>query len=86
MERLGDYTKLLVDFVAARRRHHLTSLRASVGGVPLADGAAEIVCLLDVIEHLDDPVAACGKPPVGLPFGTSVLCVATAGDMSPAQR
>jgi SAM-dependent methyltransferase len=42
----------------ARRRHGLTTLQASVGNVPLADGSAEVVCLLDVIEHLHDPVAA----------------------------
>jgi dolichyl-phosphate beta-glucosyltransferase len=42
----------------ARRRHRLTSLQSSVDRVPLADRSAEIVCLLDVIEHLDDPVAA----------------------------
>jgi dolichyl-phosphate beta-glucosyltransferase len=42
----------------AHRRHGLTSLRASVDEVPLADRSAEVVCLLDVIEHLDDPMAA----------------------------
>ena len=42
----------------ARRRHGLAALRTSVRHVPLADGAAEVVCLLDVIEHLHDPVAA----------------------------
>jgi dolichyl-phosphate beta-glucosyltransferase len=42
----------------ARREHRLTSLQASVHAAPLADRSAEVVCLLDVIEHLDDPVAA----------------------------
>ncbi|MGH9288854.1 MAG: glycosyltransferase [Acidimicrobiales bacterium] len=41
----------------ARRRHGLSSLQASVRDVPLADGSAEVVCLLDVIEHLHDPMA-----------------------------
>jgi dolichyl-phosphate beta-glucosyltransferase len=42
----------------ARRRHGLGSVRGTVHAVPLADGSADVVCLLDVIEHLDDPVAA----------------------------
>lgn len=41
----------------ARRRHGLAAVRTSVRRVPLADGAAEVVCLLDVIEHFRDPVA-----------------------------
>jgi dolichyl-phosphate beta-glucosyltransferase len=41
----------------ARRRHGLNTLQASVRDVPLADRSAEVVCLLDVIEHLHDPVA-----------------------------
>ncbi len=44
--------------VQAARRHGLHGARASVGGLPIRDGSASVVCLLDVIEHLDDPVAA----------------------------
>jgi SAM-dependent methyltransferase len=40
------------------RRRGLTAVRASVHRVPLAPGAAEVVCLLDVIEHLHEPVGA----------------------------
>jgi SAM-dependent methyltransferase len=40
------------------RRHGMNALRTSVHEVALAGGAAEVVCLLDVIEHLHDPVAA----------------------------
>lgn len=42
----------------AGRLHGSSAVRASVHQVPLADGAAEVVCLLDVIEHLHDPVEA----------------------------
>jgi dolichyl-phosphate beta-glucosyltransferase len=42
----------------ASRVHGLATARASVHEVPLADRAAEVVCLLDVIEHLHDPVVA----------------------------
>jgi dolichyl-phosphate beta-glucosyltransferase len=42
----------------AHKSHGLAVMRALVDQVPLADGAAEVVCLLDVIEHLHDPVAA----------------------------
>jgi SAM-dependent methyltransferase len=44
----------------ARRayQHGLAALRTSVHEVPLADASAEVVCLLDVIEHLHDPVVA----------------------------
>jgi SAM-dependent methyltransferase len=42
----------------AHTSHGLAATRALVDQVPLADGAAEVVCLLDVIEHLHDPVAA----------------------------
>jgi ubiquinone/menaquinone biosynthesis C-methylase UbiE len=42
----------------ARRRHGLAAVLTSVRQVPFADGAAEVVCLLDVIEHFHDPVAA----------------------------
>jgi SAM-dependent methyltransferase len=43
---------------AQARRHGMNALRTSVQEVPLAGGAAEVVCLLDVIEHLHDPVTA----------------------------
>jgi dolichyl-phosphate beta-glucosyltransferase len=39
----------------ARRVHGLTAVRTSVHEVPLAAGSAEVVCLLDVIEHLHEP-------------------------------
>jgi len=39
----------------ARRAHGLAAVRTSVHQVPLADRSAEVVCLLDVIEHLHDP-------------------------------
>jgi SAM-dependent methyltransferase len=42
----------------ARRRHGLAAVRASVRHLPMANGAADVVCLLDVIEHFHDPVAA----------------------------
>lgn len=42
----------------ARRQHGLDTAVATVQQVPFADGSAEVVCLLDVIEHLEDPVAA----------------------------
>ena len=43
---------------AARRRHGFPAARATVDAVPLADGSVDVACLLDVIEHLVDPVAA----------------------------
>ncbi len=47
------------DLVAqARRAHGLAALQGNVDGLPVAAGSADVVCLLDVIEHLDDPVAA----------------------------
>jgi SAM-dependent methyltransferase len=42
----------------ARRRHGLDSARGVVDHLPLADASTAVVCLLDVIEHLVDPVAA----------------------------
>jgi len=38
----------------ARRRHGLSGLRGNLDRLPLADGSAGVVCLLDVIEHLTD--------------------------------
>ena len=42
----------------AHDTHGLRGARARVDAVPLEDGSAEVVCLLDVIEHLDDPAPA----------------------------
>ena len=42
----------------ARRAHGLAGVRAEVGSLPVSDGSAEVVCLLDVIEHLVDPLPA----------------------------
>jgi dolichyl-phosphate beta-glucosyltransferase len=42
----------------AHRLHGLIGLQGSVDRLPLADGVADVVCLLDVIEHVVDPVAA----------------------------
>jgi SAM-dependent methyltransferase len=38
--------------------HGLAAVRAEVGRLPVADGSASVVCLLDVIEHLVDPLTA----------------------------
>lgn len=43
---------------SARHRHGLPAARGDVESVPVRDGAASVVCLLDVIEHLDDPGGA----------------------------
>ena len=43
---------------SARRRHGLASVQATVDSLPLPARSADVVCLLDVIEHLEDPGAA----------------------------
>jgi dolichyl-phosphate beta-glucosyltransferase len=40
-----------------RRRHALVAVAGDAASVPLADASACVVCLLDVIEHLSDPLA-----------------------------
>ena len=44
--------------IQAYRTHGLAAVRTVADRVPVAGGAAEVVCLLDVIEHLHDPIAA----------------------------
>ncbi len=39
----------------AHREHGLSGVQAGVDHLPLADRSAEVVCLLDVIEHVADP-------------------------------
>lgn len=40
----------------AYRQHGLSGVQAGVDHLPLADRSAEVVCLLDVIEHVADPL------------------------------
>jgi dolichyl-phosphate beta-glucosyltransferase len=42
----------------ARHGNGMPALRSAVAPVPLADASVDVVCLLDVIEHLPDPAAA----------------------------
>lgn len=42
----------------AHREHGLGAVQALVHRLPVAEGSIDVVCLLDVIEHLTDPVAA----------------------------
>ena len=42
----------------ARRVHGLAGVQGEVSGLPVADGTAQVLCLLDVIEHLADPLPA----------------------------
>jgi dolichyl-phosphate beta-glucosyltransferase len=54
--------KLAIDgspeLVGVARERGLRGDVADAAAVPLSDGAAKAVCLLDVIEHLDDPAPA----------------------------
>ena len=45
--------KALVD--QARNRHGLNAVRGEVDHLPVAAGTVDVVCLLDVLEHLVDP-------------------------------
>jgi SAM-dependent methyltransferase len=42
----------------AKDAHGLAAVRSAVASLPLADGSTQVLCLLDVIEHLDDPHSA----------------------------
>jgi dolichyl-phosphate beta-glucosyltransferase len=42
----------------AHHRHGLYGIQASVDILPLAEHSVDVLCLLDVLEHLADPVAA----------------------------
>jgi 2-polyprenyl-3-methyl-5-hydroxy-6-metoxy-1,4-benzoquinol methylase len=42
----------------ARHVHGLASVQAQVAPLSLASSSVDVVCLLDVIEHLEDPAAA----------------------------
>ena len=42
----------------ARHANGMPSLRSAVAPLPVADGSVDVVCLLDVIEHLPDPADA----------------------------
>ena len=41
----------------AKRRNAVQAVVGDAGQLPIADGTINIVCLLDVIEHLSDPVS-----------------------------
>lgn len=60
----------------ARRRHGLPSARSTATELPVADGTAAVICLLDVVEHLDDPDAAVAEAARSLrPGGRLVVTV-----------
>jgi SAM-dependent methyltransferase len=61
---------------AAAARHGVHSARADVGALPLGRDSVAVVCLLDVIEHLDHPIAALrGAAAVLAPGGRLVINV-----------
>lgn len=45
----------------AARVHALSGVRADCSHLPIADGSVRVVCLLDVLEHLEDPVLTLGE-------------------------
>ncbi len=60
----------------ARSSHGLDGVRADVTLLPLSKEACSVLCLLDVIEHLDDPVPALMEAARALkPGGTLVVNV-----------
>jgi dolichyl-phosphate beta-glucosyltransferase len=60
----------------ARTRYALRVARAAVASLPVADHSAAVVCLLDVIEHLDQPeVAIAEAARVLAPGGRLVVTV-----------
>lgn len=44
--------------ISAARTRGLVALKGDVTALPVESGTASVVCLLDVIEHLEDPVRA----------------------------
>jgi SAM-dependent methyltransferase len=57
----------------AVRRHGFNGIQASVGALPLAPGTVSVLCLLDVIEHLEDPVATLRQARAALAPGGRVV-------------